>query len=98
MFLPKMFLHIFHTRRSKYIQVLVKCCTEEILCTQRLRKIRGNIAGDTREAICSYLFQQLLDQWCTTSGPRATSGPRRVLMWPAASIKKWDYLVYSGAV
>src|SRR6218665_155880 len=21
-------------------------------------------------------------QWCTTSRPRATSGPRRVLMWP----------------
>src|SRR6218665_2618215 len=24
-----------------------------------------------------------LFQWCTTSGPRATSGPRRVVMWPA---------------
>jgi|SRR6218665_950296 len=42
-----------------------------------------------------------LDQWCTTSGPRATSGPRQVLMWPAVSNRKSDYfkpryLVYSG--
>src|SRR6218665_3939484 len=27
-------------------------------------------------------------QWCTTSGPRATSGPRRVVMWPAMSNRK----------
>src|SRR6218665_3116563 len=32
-----------------------------------------------------------LQQWCTTSGPRATSGPRRVLVWPAVSNKKSDY-------
>src|SRR6218665_1459747 len=44
MFLPKMFLHIFHTRRSKYRRVLVKCCTKEILCTHRFCKIRENIA------------------------------------------------------
>src|SRR6218665_1914816 len=38
-----------------------------------------------------------LVQWCTTSGPRATSGPRQVLMWPATSSKKSDYFraVYS---
>src|SRR6218665_4184201 len=33
----------------------------------------------------------VVGQWCTTSGPRATSGPRRVLMWPATSGKKIDY-------
>src|SRR6218665_397722 len=32
---PKMFLHVFHTRRSKYRGVLVKCCTEEIFRTHR---------------------------------------------------------------
>ena len=42
-FLSKMFLHIFHTRRSKFIRVLVKCCTKEILGTHRLGKIRENI-------------------------------------------------------
>ena len=36
-------LHIFHTRRSKYRWVLVKCCTKEILCEHRLWKINGNI-------------------------------------------------------
>jgi len=41
-FLPKMFLHIFHTHRYKYIWVLVKCCTKEILCAHRLLKIRVN--------------------------------------------------------
>jgi len=39
----KMGLHIFHTRRFKYRWVLVKCCTNEILCTHRLWKIRVNI-------------------------------------------------------
>src|SRR6218665_3549538 len=44
-----------------------------------------------------------LEQWCTTSGPRATSGPRRVLVWPAVSNKKSEYfksrhLVYNGTV
>jgi len=34
-----------------------------------------------------------LTQWCTTSGPRATSGPRQVLMRPATSIKKSDYFI-----
>src|SRR6218665_2668071 len=29
-----------------------------------------------------------LPQWCTTSGPRATSGPRRVVVWPAISNRK----------
>src|SRR6218665_1238114 len=29
-----------------------------------------------------------LNQWCTTSGPRATSGPRRVLMWPRRPTRK----------
>src|SRR6218665_4210611 len=29
-----------------------------------------------------------LHQWCTTSGPRATSGPRRVVKWPAMSTRK----------
>ena len=44
MFLPKMFLHnIFHTRRSRYRWVLVKCCPKEILCAQRLWKIRGTL-------------------------------------------------------
>src|SRR6218665_1859917 len=27
-------------------------------------------------------------QWCTTSGPRATSGPRRVVKWPARPNRK----------
>jgi len=36
MFLPKMSLHIFHTRHSKFRCVEVKCCTKEMLCTQRL--------------------------------------------------------------
>ena len=40
----KCFLHIFHTRRSKYRRVLVKCCTKEIVCAHRLWKIWGNIA------------------------------------------------------
>ena len=44
-----------------------------------------------------------LDQWRKTSGPRVTSGPRRVLMWPAVSNKNNDYfkprhLVCSGTV
>src|SRR6218665_369473 len=34
---------------------------------------------------------EFIRQWCTTSGPRATSGPRRVVMWPAVSNKKRDY-------
>src|SRR6218665_2424829 len=29
-----------------------------------------------------------LGQWCTTSGPRATSGPRRVVKWPARPNRK----------
>jgi len=33
----------------------------------------------------------VLEQWCTTSGPWATSGLRRVLMWLATSSKKNDY-------
>jgi len=43
--LPKLYLHtiLFHTRRSKYRWVLVKCCTKEILWAHRLWKIRGNI-------------------------------------------------------
>src|SRR6218665_2336099 len=36
-------------------------------------------------------LSQTLGQRCTTSGPRATSGPRRVLMWPATSSRKIDY-------
>src|SRR6218665_2163986 len=32
----KQFLHIFHTRRSKYRRVLVECCIKEILCAHRL--------------------------------------------------------------
>src|SRR6218665_2500334 len=34
---------------------------------------------------------QSLEQWCTTSGPQATSGPRRVLMWPATPSNKINY-------
>ena len=34
--LQKCFLHIFHTRRSKYRWVPVKCCTNEILYAHRL--------------------------------------------------------------
>src|SRR6218665_1657149 len=33
------------------------------------------------------------EQGCTTPGRRATSGPRRVLMWPATSSKKSDYFI-----
>ena len=40
-------LHTFHTRRCKYRRVLIKCCTKEILCAQRLWKIRGNIDSRT---------------------------------------------------
>src|SRR6218665_2689662 len=36
-------------------------------------------------------IQVRVSQWCTTSGPRATSGPRRVLMWPATPNKESDY-------
>src|SRR6218665_2767 len=32
-----------------------------------------------------------INQWCTTCGPRVTSGPRRVFMWPAVSNRKSDY-------
>src|SRR6218665_194802 len=38
-----MFLHTFHTCLCKYSQVLVKCCTKEIFCMHRLKRIRGNI-------------------------------------------------------
>src|SRR6218665_1570041 len=31
---------------------------------------------------------KILHQWCTTSGPRATSGPRRVVKWPARPNRK----------
>src|SRR6218665_235027 len=27
-----------------------------------------------------------LDQWCTTSGPQTTSGPRRLVIWPSRKI------------
>src|SRR6218665_1780533 len=45
----------------------------------------------------SSMFRAIMDrvglgQWCTTSGPRARSGPRRVLMWPATSNMKSDFL------
>ena len=30
----------------------------------------------------------IISQWCTTSGPRATSGPRRVVKWPARPNRK----------
>lgn len=33
----KYFLHIFHTIRSKYKWVLVKCCTQKILCRRYTR-------------------------------------------------------------
>jgi hypothetical protein len=41
----------------------------------------------------SNLFEcnHLLGQWCTTSGPRATSGPRRVVKWPAMTYRKGTY-------
>src|SRR6218665_2839298 len=35
---------------------------------------------------CSPTFP--LQQWCTTSGPRATSGPRQVVKWPARPNRK----------
>src|SRR6218665_2537606 len=47
MFLPKMFLHIFHTCRSQYRRVLVKCCTNEILFAHRFFEIRGTIDTHT---------------------------------------------------
>src|SRR6218665_186737 len=46
MFLPKMILHIFLTLHYTYRLILVRCCTKEILCAQRLEKIRGNIGRD----------------------------------------------------
>jgi len=48
--------------------------------------------------VCASLWTaSLLDhnhgllQWCTTSSPQATSGPRRVVKWPAVSSRKCDY-------
>jgi len=35
-------LHIFHTRRSKYRRVLVKCCIKEILCAD-FEKLEGTL-------------------------------------------------------
>src|SRR6218665_874785 len=43
---------------------------------------------EANEAISSV---KLVAQWCTTPGPRATSGPRRVLVWPAVSNKESAY-------
>ena len=40
-----MFLHIFHTCRSKFRWVLVTFCTKEILYAHRLWRIRGNIGS-----------------------------------------------------
>jgi len=41
----KMFLHIFHTCRYKYRLVLVRCCTQEIVCAHRPWKIEGTLLG-----------------------------------------------------
>ena len=43
-FLQRIYLHIFHTCRSKYRRVRVKCCTKENLCAHRLWEIKENIA------------------------------------------------------
>jgi len=37
-----MFLHIFHTRPSKY-RVLVKCCTKEIYVHTDFEKLEGTL-------------------------------------------------------
>ena len=61
MFLQKMFVPIFHTRRSKFRWwVLVKCYTKEILCTQRLWKIKGNI---DHHHICVCIYVCRSEQW-----------------------------------
>src|SRR6218665_2527932 len=55
----------------------------------------GYLAADHENNLKNFLLHRVfcypLGQWCTTSGPRATSGPRRVLMWPAKPNKKSDY-------
>ena len=45
-FLPKMFLHIFITLHSTYRLIEAKCCTKEIFCIHRFKKIRSSIAWD----------------------------------------------------
>jgi len=45
MFLPKMFLHIFHTRCSNYRRVLVKCCTKKFYVHTDFEKLEGTLVG-----------------------------------------------------
>src|SRR6218665_2053486 len=48
MFLPKMILHIFLTLHYTYRLILVRCCTKEILCAQRLEKLEGTLVVTPR--------------------------------------------------
>src|SRR6218665_1726045 len=41
-----------------------------------------------KEHLVKVCMGDSLTQWCTTSGPRATSGPRRVVKWPARPNRK----------
>ena len=52
-------LHTYHTCLSKYRWVLVKCCTQEILCTHGLTKIRGNIGGSQSVNRCGWFFVKM---------------------------------------
>src|SRR6218665_153803 len=38
--------------------------------------------------LCVSPFYMCVGQWCTTPGPGATPGPRRVVKWPAMSNRK----------
>src|SRR6218665_4059463 len=57
--------------------------------TQRLN-VRPNLYStvDPILVITTPFSTVHLTQWCTTSGPRATSGPRRVVKWPARPNRK----------
>src|SRR6218665_3168104 len=55
------------------------------------------IGGDdcNLRKFCHLISSNGVRQWCTTSCPRATSGPRRVLVWPAVSNKKKNYFYFN---
>src|SRR6218665_1787869 len=86
-----------HISPHCYLHIEVKCLKT------LLSLLRFNTSSFL---VFSFVFVRAsipLNQWCTTSGPRATSGPRRVLVWPAVSNKKNEYfksrrLVYNGTV
>jgi len=68
MFPPKMFLHICHTLHSKHRWILVKCCTQEILCTHRLWKICGKTLVISISQITSNQYPSSSTIFCNVSG------------------------------